>query len=86
MRTVAAVIALAIVLSAASDAQAGERRRIFQGRAAHSRYDRHHRPPSDARELYPKYIGGFHARALQNIGVPSGDIGIRGNGIYMNPW
>jgi hypothetical protein len=36
--------------------------------------------------VYPKYIGGFHARELQNIGVPNGDIGILGNGIQRNPW
>jgi len=45
------------------------------------------RPPiSDPREIYPQYQGGFHSRTLQNIGVPTGDIGIRGNGIMMNPW
>ncbi len=36
--------------------------------------------------VYPKYIGGFHARELQNIGVPNGDIGVLGNGIQRNPW
>ena len=35
---------------------------------------------------YPKYIGGFNARYFDSIGVPSGDIGLRGNGIYMTPW
>lgn len=30
-------------------------------------------------ELYPKYYGGFHYRELQNLGYPSGDIGIRGS-------
>lgn len=38
------------------------------------------------RDLYPKYHGGFHARELQNLGVPSGDIGLRGNGISWTPW
>jgi hypothetical protein len=42
------------------------------------------------RSWYPKYQGGFNSRALQNIGVPSGDIGIRGSGGYgpgyTNPW
>ncbi len=37
-------------------------------------------------ELYPKYYGGFHYRHLDNIGIPSGDIGLRGNGLYMSPW
>lgn len=42
--------------------------------------------PLDARAIYPKYYGGFHARALQDIGIPTGDRGLRGNGIYANPW
>ena len=37
-------------------------------------------------ERYPKYIGGFHASHWYNIGVPPGDIGFRGNGIYWAPW
>jgi hypothetical protein len=40
----------------------------------------------DPRVIYPKYQGGFHWRALQNIGIPTGDIGIRGNGLMLNPW
>lgn len=35
---------------------------------------------------YPKFYGGFHSRELQNIGVPSGDVGLRGNGFSMFPW
>jgi hypothetical protein len=42
------------------------------------------------RSWYPKYQAGFHSRHLQNIGIPSGDIGIRGSGGYgpgyTNPW
>lgn len=38
------------------------------------------------RAAYPKYYGGFHARELQNLGFPSSDIGLRGNGLYMGPW
>ncbi|MGI9516137.1 MAG: hypothetical protein ACR2NP_03750 [Pirellulaceae bacterium] len=38
------------------------------------------------RALYPKYIGGFHASQIQNAGVPHGDIGFRGNGVYWTPW
>jgi hypothetical protein len=44
----------------------------------------HHYPTAE--ELYPKYYGSFHYRHLDNIGIPNGDIGIRGNGIYMSPW
>jgi len=39
-----------------------------------------------AAELYPKYYGGFHARHFDNIGIPPGDVGLRGNGIYLPPW
>ena len=35
---------------------------------------------------YPKYYGGFHSSYFQNMGVPSGDVGLRGNGIFMSPW
>jgi hypothetical protein len=42
--------------------------------------------PYAARQVYPKYYHGFHARDLQNVGVPSGDVGLRGNGITWNPW
>lgn len=45
-------------------------------------YDPRTSPDSDKWERYPKYIGGFHASHYYNIGVPPGDIGFRGNGIY----
>lgn len=35
---------------------------------------------------YPKFQGGFHSRELQNLGVPTGDTGLRGNGFSMYPW
>ncbi len=34
----------------------------------------------------PKYIGGFHSSHFYNLGVPNGDLGFRGNGIYWAPW
>ncbi len=37
-------------------------------------------------EPFPKYIGGFHSSYYSNLGVPNGDIGFRGNGIYWPPW
>jgi hypothetical protein len=73
-----------LVSSALPVSAAGPLRRIFQGRAAHHFRTAH--PPLDAREVYPQYNAGFHARTLQNIGIPTGDIGIRGNGIHPNPW
>lgn len=36
--------------------------------------------------LYPKFYGGFHSSHYSNLGVPSGDIGFRGNGVYWAPW
>jgi hypothetical protein len=38
------------------------------------------------RAVYPKYYWGFHARDLQNIGVPHGDIGTLGSGLSRDPW
>ncbi|MCA9163551.1 MAG: hypothetical protein KDA62_11250 [Planctomycetales bacterium] len=43
-------------------------------------------PGAISRAPYPKYYGEFHSRHLQNIGIPTGDIGIRGNGLYGTPW
>jgi hypothetical protein len=84
------------LLAAGHDAQAAGRWRAAREarRAAQQQFQEQQlpaavirRPPiSDPREIYPQYQGGFHSRALQNIGVPTGDIGIRGNGFMMNPW
>jgi hypothetical protein len=49
-------------------------------------YDPRTEPQDDAWDRYPKYIGGFHASEYYNLGVPHGDIGFRGNGIYWAPW
>jgi hypothetical protein len=85
MRTLTTIVLALTALAVFSiSAEAGGRRRLFQGRAAASFRQAH--PPLDAREVYPKYYGGFHARQLQNIGIPTGDIGIRGNGITATPW
>ena len=54
----------------------------FAGRPAPSYYQRYHYLNS----RFPKYYGGFHARYFQDLGVPPGDIGLRGNGIYATPW
>jgi hypothetical protein len=67
----------------------------WQRRATRYSPHQHYTPPPSVlnspqaaywRSAYPKYDGGFHARHLQNIGIPTGDIGIRGNGITVNPW
>ena len=61
---------------------------VLHPTSAHARLGRwRNRPPvylteqgQWARELYPQYYGGIHARQMQNIGIPNGDIGLRGNG------
>jgi hypothetical protein len=35
---------------------------------------------------YPKFIGGFHSSHFSNLGIPTGDLGFRGNGVYWAPW
>lgn len=35
---------------------------------------------------YPKYYGGFHSSHFSDIGIPHGDRGFRGSGIFWNPW
>ncbi len=43
-------------------------------------------PLYDPTTPYPKYIGGFHASEIHNLGIPSGHRGFRGNGLYWAPW
>lgn len=38
------------------------------------------------RDRNPRYYGGFHARQFDNIGMPPGDVGFRGNGLQWNAW
>ena len=59
----------------------------------HHPHHAHHHPQSFyrhyyewANDVYPRYYGGFHYRHFDNLGVPPGDIGLRGNGIYFQPW
>lgn len=35
---------------------------------------------------YPRYTGAFHYSFFRDLGVPPGDVGLRGNGIYAHPW
>ena len=94
MRTWALLLVIVVLLLATADAQAAGRRRFLARQADRGHVESGYadagslyRPvPGDPRTIYPKYQGGFHSRALQNIGVPTGDIGIRGNGFMMNPW
>ena len=101
MRQQVAVLALILFPTCAvsHDLQVGEQRRgrllrrIYSSQAPVRGYQscspyRYSYPSSQrsAEELYPKYYGAFHYRHLDNIGIPTGDIGIRGNGLYMSPW
>jgi hypothetical protein len=40
----------------------------------------------DPAEVDSRYIGGFHQSHFDNIGIPTGDIGLRGNGFQFRPW
>lgn len=40
----------------------------------------------DPAEIDSRYIGGFHQNSFNNIGIPSGDIGLRGNGLIWRPF
>ena len=52
--------------------------RILDGKMTHK-----YRNPV---EVDSRYIGGFHQSHFQNIGIPSGDIGIRGNAYKWRTW
>jgi hypothetical protein len=49
--------------------------------------DRWPRPvPWNVESNNSRYIGGFHYSYFENLGIPSGDIGLRGNGVNWRPW
>lgn len=79
MRITTAAVLLTLVSFVPNSAEADGPRR-FNGP------NRNSQRAAYAAAVYPKYYGGFHARQLQNLGMPPGDIGIRGNNIFMNPW
>ena len=37
-------------------------------------------------EVDSRYVGGIHQSYFNNLGIPSGDIGIRGNAYKWNTW
>ncbi len=50
-------------------------------------YDRWRRPaPLNVIDNESRYIGGLHYSYFQNLGIPTGDIGLRGNGVFWRPW
>ncbi len=73
--------------------------RVEQGAVENNRFPRRHRTPATPRlqnaqnsrndgtfEVFPKFIGGFHSSHYTNLGLPTGDLGFRGNGLYWAPW
>lgn len=42
--------------------------------------------PRDPAEVNARYIGGFHYTYLDDVGIPNGDIGIRGNAYRWDTW
>lgn len=91
MRTLLIAVIAASFLAATGTAEAGGRRQRLMERPADAAAPsiRAREPGANARAAqarYPKFQGGFHARELQNIGVPTGDQGMRGNGFSMYAW
>ncbi len=52
--------------------------RVFDGPLTHK-----YRDPA---EVDSRYTGGFHQSHFDNIGLPSGDIGLRGNALNWRTW
>ena len=52
--------------------------RVLDGPMTHR-----HRDPV---EVDSRYTGGFHQSHFQNLGLPSGDVGLRGNALNWRTW
>ena len=76
-------VAVASVQLSEVVALAGCHRRCYR---THVKYQRHIAHPQYYHGYPPKYYDGFHARYFDTLGVPTGDVGLRGNGIYWMPW
>ncbi|MCP4096542.1 MAG: hypothetical protein GY880_15310 [Planctomycetaceae bacterium] len=42
--------------------------------------------PLNVQDNDARYIGGLHHTYFENLGIPPGDIGLRGNGVFWRPW
>ena len=86
MRHFFAIVCAALLLAAAANLSAFDGWKTPQvGR--YPGVNKYQLNSARARKVYPQYYWGFHARHLQNIGVPTGDIGMGGaNGFTRNPW
>jgi hypothetical protein len=80
MRHIVAALALFTILLAPLSANAERRWRSSTGS------NRYYQRSAYAQAVYPRYEAGFHARYFQDIGIPSGDVGLRGNSMFLNPW
>ena len=82
---IAFVLTLTVVAIAANSAAAAPRRwsNAPSNTMPRASYSTGYR---SAAEVYPKYYGGCHSRALDPVGIPNGDIGLRGNGFTASPW
>ena len=84
MRSAGWIIALLLALAPATRALAIGRRQPQPQQPP--RPNRYYQNAANAQAIYPRYYGQVHARNIQNIGVPPGDVGLRGNGFMLNPW
>jgi len=85
MRLISTLAMTAVLLIAAAHATAADR---YKTGGVHRQpgVNKYYANSAKARKVYPQYYWGFHARHLQNVGVPNGDIGMGGNGFTINPW
>jgi hypothetical protein len=86
MKTTIALLLTAAGFLVACDEAAAAPRRWAYGHSAGVPRSGNPYGYRSATEIYPKYYGGFHYRALDNVGIPNGDIGLRGNGFTASPW
>ena len=82
MRTLLAALTLLAAMIAVQPAEAIGRRPPAPTRSVPNRY---YQNAANAKAIYPRYYGSTHARQIQNIGIPPGDIGLRGNGVMLTP-
>ncbi len=90
MRCIATVASALLLLSCCSLTHSAEPQSRWAGpfaRPPMPPYSKHAQVAAYGRAVYPKYYWGLHSREFYNVGVPHGDLGLRGaNGFTWNPW